>query len=755
MSESRVKSPLHPEILPLRQVPRGEGGGKTAGLVQLARLGLPVPRALVVLNASPENLPENIETAWSEAGGGSAAVRSSGSAEDGAEASAAGQYESYLNVPPEGVEQAVRNCLASAGSERAEAYEQGLSGTGTSAMAVIIQKMVNPSRAGVIFTADPANGDASLMIIEAVAGLGEALVSGHAEAARYVINAADGRVVESSGDLEGAALDKHILAELRAGAARAAADWGIPLDLEWAVEEGSGQLRWLQARPITALADSLDSVIDENTIVTRCNIGEMMPGAVTALTLSTVGRCLSTGLAIFYRSFGAVSRKEPDPPFFESFQDQLFMNLSSMYKLAFRVAGASVEATELSILGYVLPPHQAGKPASPLLRLFNGVRYMVSLLGWKQALRKLEKLARGFRIPTEFRSAAEIYQDMLLAQGPVLDRAAGYHYQASGFSGAMNAALTITLSGGNTRVSDEAKALITRLLSGVEGVESAAVLEGLSELADMIRGSAAEKLLDCSDAMSIHNTLLTDDSPIGIFYRNFMERHGFRCIREAELREPEWALHPEHLIDSLKALVDGPVRKTVPEPAVNIPELKLPQGVNPRAAAWLTRQARKGVRGREKSKYLLILTIHRFKLAARALAAALETEGLLPEADLAYFLTMEELGELLKGRGEGLIGRSRRRRRRFPQRQELRFPDISWGRPEPEAAPIPEGGSCFKGTPVSQGIAEGIVRVVKDRKDAEKLKPGEIMVARFTDIRCCPGVRTASGGWSQRSLQFS
>jgi len=598
------------------------------------------------------------------------------------------------------------------------------------------------------------------MVVEAVAGLGEELVSGHAEAARYVISAAGnpagdaekrGLIIESAGALEEAAVSMELLEDLRAGAALAAAEWGLPLDLEWAVDSDTGDLHWLQARPITALADSLDSTVSPEELITRCNIGEMMPGAVTPLTLSTFGRSLSTGLAIYYRSFGAVKRKEPDPSFIASFEDQLFMNLSAMYLMSRRVLGATREGTELGIIGYTLPPHDIGLMDPFPLRLINGIRYFSKLFRWKGKAREIEKLAMNHEINTEGLNAADILAQIRREHGRMMDRAVALHYAVSAFSGAMNAALAITLSGG-TDISDESNRLITELLSGVEGVESAAVLEGLEELAGIIRGSSFEFEIMKGDTRSVHKELMADKSAVGEFYRSFMERHGHRCIREAELREPEWAIDPGHLIESLKALVQSPPRekKIRRNGSPTMPEL--PESVNPRAVKWIAGQARIGVRSREKSKSMLILVIHKFKLAARALSRRLVEEGLLPEADLAYFLTMEELELLTSKHGEGLTGRARRRRRLYPQRMELHFPDLSYGRPEPEIPDLPEDGTNLCGTPVSRGIAEGTVRVVKNREDAEALQNGEIMVARFTDIGWTPfygrvaGMVTEIGG---------
>jgi pyruvate,water dikinase len=88
---------------------------------------------------------------------------------------------------------------------------------------------------------------------------------------------------------------------------------------------------------------------------------------------------------------------------------------------------------------------------------------------------------------------------------------------------------------------------------------------------------------------------------------------------------------------------------------------------------------------------------------------------------------------------------AKRRRKRLPERMTLRFPDVSRGRPRPEEPPVPEGADVLEGVAVSRGIAEGPVRVVLDRRDAEQLVHGEIMVALFTDIGWSPYYSRISG----------
>src|SRR5207302_4401231 len=111
------------------------------------------------------------------------AVRSSAIVEDLAEASFAGQYETLLNVPRTGVAAAIRACRASASAQRIAAYrdKKGL-GAVPSAIAVIVQQMVDAEAAGVVFSADPVTGARDRVLVSAVKGLGDRLVSGQATA---------------------------------------------------------------------------------------------------------------------------------------------------------------------------------------------------------------------------------------------------------------------------------------------------------------------------------------------------------------------------------------------------------------------------------------------------------------------------------------------------------------------------------------------------------------------------------------------
>jgi pyruvate,water dikinase len=203
------------------------------------------------------------------------AVRSSATAEDLAEASFAGQQDTYLNIAgAERVVQSIRDCWASLFSARALAYRAQRSGwqLGSLAMAVGVQVMVRARVAGVLFTANPQTGDPSQLVIEASWGLGESVVGGLVTPDRYVVDKRTGQTVETRigrkaleivCGLHGTVhqqvplprqclpcLTLEIRERLVEIARRVEELFGVPQDIEWAVD-ASDHCFVLQARPVT------------------------------------------------------------------------------------------------------------------------------------------------------------------------------------------------------------------------------------------------------------------------------------------------------------------------------------------------------------------------------------------------------------------------------------------------------------------------------------------------------------------------
>ena len=241
--------------------------------------GLPVPEGFVItshaLSADPVSpaLTAEVSDAYSRLGAGPVAVRSSACAEDSESASFAGQHETYLNVRGGAdVVAAVARCRASLFSERALFYRDRKGSLDDVRMAVVIQRQLNPAKSGVMFTLDPVQHRRDRMVVEAVWGLGEAVVSGRVTPDHYVTDRAGVArrmyisvqpllidSVDTGGTFE-RPLDPAIggtrvltdedLTALAAMGHRLEAIFDGPQDVECAIQDG--HLYLLQSRPVTA-----------------------------------------------------------------------------------------------------------------------------------------------------------------------------------------------------------------------------------------------------------------------------------------------------------------------------------------------------------------------------------------------------------------------------------------------------------------------------------------------------------------------
>ncbi|MFQ5968296.1 MAG: PEP/pyruvate-binding domain-containing protein [Acidimicrobiia bacterium] len=290
-------------------------GGKGANLAMMAKRGLPVPPGFVVradalevalrdwgsesqvrdllgkidsdtaaASIAPElqtivhespprgEIADQIRAAYEQFSGAPVAVRSSACAEDAEAASFAGQQETYLNV--RGSDQVVArvgDCWGSFFAERALFYRRLKSSLDDLGMAVVVQRLLNPDKAGVLFTTDPIRQRRDQMVVEGAWGLGEGVVSGRVIPDHYIIKR-DGRlkrrhvaeqkveiVLSLDGGTEEVPVDpakasRPVLSEEElvrlAELGRLLEDvFGTPQDVEWAIE--GDEVFLLQSRPIT------------------------------------------------------------------------------------------------------------------------------------------------------------------------------------------------------------------------------------------------------------------------------------------------------------------------------------------------------------------------------------------------------------------------------------------------------------------------------------------------------------------------
>jgi pyruvate,water dikinase len=208
-------------------------GGKAEGLVKLQELGLPVPPFVAI------PVGEQVDEAAVAALGEPLAVRSSAAGEDSTDRSAAGQYETVLGVTRATLREAVAHVRS--GTDRAEAY--GADGD----VAVVVQRQIPATRAGVAFSRDPVSGRRDVLI-ECALGGGEAIVSGQVTPDRYRV-AGDHVHARARGTMRTLRDDEVLgVAEL---VRKAEHGFGTPVDVEFCFE---GRTLWLvQCRPITTL----------------------------------------------------------------------------------------------------------------------------------------------------------------------------------------------------------------------------------------------------------------------------------------------------------------------------------------------------------------------------------------------------------------------------------------------------------------------------------------------------------------------
>lgn len=356
-------------------------GGKAANLGELVRARLPVPPGFVVttdayrafvdthgladqivslvppdVDADPAayelaqqriaelfadgtlgpGLTVAITTAYEQLGSPPVAVRSSATAEDLAEASFAGQQDSYLNISGAAeLSRAVQACWASLWTARAMAYRarQGIEPADVS-LAVIVQQLVDADAAGVMFTANPVSGRTTEVVISAAWGLGESVVSGSVDTDQIVVRKADRtvasrltadkavRTVRRGPDTQGQGtaeepvpealrtapvIDDAAAAELVNLGLRIEEHIGVPQDIEWA--RAGGSMFILQSRPITALPPAVGasptdwSVPDPTAMYVRASIVEQLPDPLSPLFADLIDGSVTRSLKALMAEF--------------------------------------------------------------------------------------------------------------------------------------------------------------------------------------------------------------------------------------------------------------------------------------------------------------------------------------------------------------------------------------------------------------------------------------------------------------------
>ena len=741
-------------IIHFDQIKLGDAvGGKAEGLAKLIRMQLQVPPGFVILDAQPGAYPHDLEAQYNALvakshNQGKVAVRSSAIGEDSSGASFAGQYETILDVRGfEALKKAIDHCLASVHSERASSYRTQQAGLGTMPMAIVVQDMVNARCAGVLFTVDPVHQRRDHLVIDAVTGTGEKLVSGDATPDHTLVDRNTKSVLHQELTGNTSILSSKNIQDLIEGALIAERIAGEPLDMEWAINQHE-TVCWLQARPITTLAGDLNeldsTLLSPEHIYTKCNVAEALPGALCPLTHSVSGRGLDLGMQRIFINTGIMQQETDQDIVFGQFYGHLFINMTTMAWTPRQVLGLSADDLALAICGRLIPELDQQITKAPLWKRIPRIFiHLKTVMNSEKNRDHLREMVATVQMPDQSTAFAQ-WQLIDQHQWAVYD--AFYdHYVGSMGAGTM-APLLLGIVAKGKPPTEEHHALVAALLAGATDVESANIAQGATELQHLLAQQAdvTTRFTQATTQAALDYLNSTDSGAAGVFWKNYLERHGHRSISEMDIRSDDWAYDPASLIQSLQVSVRGLIdqEQTGVRPVIEVHGSSNAALVGQQNAVMkkLIAIAHNAVRGREASKSLLVKVLQKFKQAYRHLAKLMINEGLLAERDQLYFFTHQELGVYIRTRDTNMLKRADMRRKAYAIQQTLVFPDVFAGKPtpiKPDLTAVP-ADKYVRGKTVSRGYVIGRAKIARTVSEAAKLERGDILIAPITDVAWTP-----------------
>jgi phosphoenolpyruvate synthase/pyruvate phosphate dikinase len=726
----------------------------------------------------PDDLVAAIAGQLARLGGQAAyAVRSSATAEDSPTASFAGQQDTYLNVVGQAVIlQHVSRCWASLFTERAVTYRlrNGLDHRKVH-MAVVVQQMVFPQAAGILFTADPITGNRKVASVEASFGLGEALVSGLVNADVYKVR--DGEVVaravatkqlaiqaspaggtqeqaiEPERQEQPALTDAQVVRLARLGR-RIEAHFGRPQDIEWCLVDDDFQI--VQSRPITTLFPIPAADDRENHVYVSVGHQQMMTDPIKPLGLSL---WQLTALRPMYDAGGRL---------FVDVTGGLASPASRAGLLEMLGKGDPLIRDALQTIldrGDFIPslpdegpggPPPGGAPAP----IETDPAIVAELIGRNQA--SVAALKRDIRTKSGSALLDFILADIQELKRLLFDRQshqaimAGMEAtwwlndQLQAWLGEKNAADTLAQSVPHNVTSEMGLALLDvadvirphpEVVAFLQHVEDEGFLDELARLAG---GREAR------DAI-----------------RAYLDKYGMRCVGEIDITRPRWSERPSTLVpmilgnvrsfepgDSQRRFEQGRQEAWKKEQELLERLRALPDGERKAdEAKRMIDRVRTFAGYREYPKYGIVSRYFVYKQALLEEAERLVRAHVLREKEDIFYLTFQELHDVVRTSqaDDQLI---RERKDAFRSYQALTPPRVLTSDGEVIAGAyrrddLPAG--ALVGLPVSAGTIEGRARVILDMADAD-LEAGDILVTAYTDPSWTPlfvaikGLVTEVGG---------
>ncbi|MBN2005266.1 MAG: hypothetical protein JXA21_18050 [Anaerolineae bacterium] len=739
----RVQGPANEPVYAFGRLPQAAdpyAGGKGRTLAQLTQAGYRVPDGFVILCTAfdGEDLRDNVWPVVEQqlarlrrAGPDVAfAVRSSALSEDAAQTSFAGEFETVLDVKTDAdIREAIRTVRHSRQNARVQAYAeaQGLVEAGPQDIAVIIQRLVRPDYAGVLFTADPLTGDLAQMTGNYVEGLGEKLVSGQANPYTFTLK-------RPEGEYDGPPELKPIARTLHTNACDLEDDLIGPQDIEWAV--AGKRLYLLQARPITTLngydptTGERNDTLTGNFLWSGTNLTEACPETMTPFTASLTECVNERGVAALkvrnYPLTGVIGGR---PYANVSVQVSAFMHIfKGDARRAYReMSGMWGEIPE----DVPIPLIPVGKREWSN-RLSLELLKILFITGFDR--RKIQKfIAENRQWCADIRQKIQQTTDGA-ALATLWEEVIRPHYLdglSMVFASAENTQIQLERDLCELVGTDDANALLSNLSGLSSRLESLGPVVGLSQV---IRGEISRE--------------------------EYLDAYGHRGVNETEyawprpMEDPAWL--DRQIAEAQKAPLDFEARFAERRAAYAAAWERF-CAQHPKQIKKIQQRLQKTAQGAQRREIVRSEVVRIGMIARLFTLRAAELTGL---GEDVFFLSITEvLGEL----------RGNRDARRFiPTRKETYwkyhalppFPTIICGHFDPfkwAADPnrrsdiyisgtptlrAPEVGApetgVVRGAPGALGVVEGVVRRLERLEDGGQLQPGEILVTTMTNIGWTP-----------------
>lgn len=742
----------------------------------------------VVIENAPiaEDITEEIESYLTKFGKKTAfAVRSSATAEDLPTASFAGQQDTYLNIiGKEAILKHISKCWASLFTDRAVTYrlQNGFDHRKVR-LAVVVQQMVFPQAAGILFTADPVTGNRKVLSIDAGFGLGEAMVSGLVNADSYKVD--NGRIIDKKISAKKLAIyaikgggteeqeiepvqqnkqaltDEQIL-ELAGIGRKIEEHFGGPQDIEWCLADSTFYI--VQSRPITTLFPIPEANDEENHVYISVGHQQMMTDAMKPLGLSLWQlRAARPMFKAAGRLFVDVADGLAKPAGREDLLEAMGQHdpLIKDALIAIIERGDFIEPLPDDEKRPVLAKSTKGMPSADILAQAGNDLAIV-----RDLIKDNETSVEALNQTIQTKSGPDLFDfildDIEQSKKMIFDtKHMGVIIAAMNAASWLNEKMNEWL--GEKNVADILSQSVPNNITSAMGL-------ALLDVADVIRPYAAiiEYLQQVKDDNFLDKLGQFDGGQETRDALNaYLDKYGMRCAGEIDITRTRWSEKPLTLVpiilSNIKNLEPGAgnrkfeqgLQEALKKEEELLDRLKrLPDGEQ---KAKETKQMISLLRNfagyREYPKYGIVNRFFVYKQALLKEVDQLVRANVIHKKEDSHYLTFEELREAVRANelDYQVISKRKNEHKLYekltPPRVITSDGEIVAGKYKRENLPA----GAIVGLPVSSGVIEGRARVILNMEDAE-LEEGDLLVTSFTDPSWTPlfvsikGLVTEVGG---------